>query len=743
MKERRVDIAVEDNYMFCGNCGNEIKEGEKFCSSCGTPVPAEEAIKETAKSAEQPADAAVAEPKKKKRKGGLIALILVLAVLVAGGGTAAVYFTSDGYKIGKNEKLANECVDAGDYKGALGYYKEILRLDDLREDIYLSAAEAYLELEKTDKALDMLQDGLKACKKDENAVAMLMAKQVEIYLSAAEAYFELEKTDKALDMLQDGLKACKKDENATAMLIGKQVEIYQKQIDDYLATGDYDKAFSLIDEAYAATNTAEILTRKTEVYKVESDAYANAGDFASARDILLRGIEETGDETLRAGITTAYLKEADAAIQEANYEAAESVLWEGISTTGDGDGNLLAKIADIYRLKSDAALGAGDCVYGVQLLVNGAEITGNTALIERADYVKQNVIALPERIWSGTGQDGIIYTLEYDDAGHLIKKTGKDILEDCIKSTVTYEYDDFGNVIKENDGWDTYTYSYEYDTDGNIVKEYWSQDDGMETRVREYNEAEKLIRSYMYSEDGENLEWEYTYEYDMAGNVVKECRYWPQEIRSDTIVYEYNEAGKLIRSYQFSEDNGEVNWEYNYEYGDNGYLIRQTSRRGESYSETEWDLNGNVTRKCEQAPWNMGYIEESTYEYEYDGLRCVKMCGGGIEGFHEYEFLYDEVGRLSGIREDGGYEYYDYTYNEEKQTFSVSNTDCGGVYQPLEGQMLYKYNMVSGRYENADVPSYSMYTYDIFGNKIYSVANFATYDKEDVVLSYVYRYTEE
>ncbi len=27
-----------DKIMYCGNCGNEIKEGEKFCGRCGAPV---------------------------------------------------------------------------------------------------------------------------------------------------------------------------------------------------------------------------------------------------------------------------------------------------------------------------------------------------------------------------------------------------------------------------------------------------------------------------------------------------------------------------------------------------------------------------------------------------------------------------------------------------------------------------------------------------------------------------------
>ena len=63
---------------FCGNCGNELREGAKFCPKCGTPSGSE-----TKQDTET-------KQKNSSKKGGLIAVIIVMAVIALGG--AAWYF---------------------------------------------------------------------------------------------------------------------------------------------------------------------------------------------------------------------------------------------------------------------------------------------------------------------------------------------------------------------------------------------------------------------------------------------------------------------------------------------------------------------------------------------------------------------------------------------------------------------------------------------------------------------------
>ena len=55
--------------MFCYNCGNQLKDGDRFCDKCGLPVnttvdpkPAEEPVAEAVDPVEAPAAEPVAEP---------------------------------------------------------------------------------------------------------------------------------------------------------------------------------------------------------------------------------------------------------------------------------------------------------------------------------------------------------------------------------------------------------------------------------------------------------------------------------------------------------------------------------------------------------------------------------------------------------------------------------------------------------------------------------------------------------
>ena len=281
--------------MFCSKCGNEIAEGEKFCGKCGAPVPEETkeaaeskvenavaakeaAAEKTKAAAQQTAKSTVPEKEapaakaggtktesssdaKKKGKGKLVPLILVLVLLIAGGSGAALYFTSDGYKIGKNEKLAEACVKEEDYKGAIDHYKAVLQLDDSREDIYYAAAECYINLDKTDKAIDMLEDGVKACRKDKEAKAGLLA---------------------------------------------KEAEYYQKLAEEYAAAGKYSEAYAAIEKGYQNTQSEEILAVKADIYQAESDSYKAAGDYERAAAILLKGAEEAGGDALRENLVALY-----------------------------------------------------------------------------------------------------------------------------------------------------------------------------------------------------------------------------------------------------------------------------------------------------------------------------------------------------------------------------------------------------------------------------------------------------
>lgn len=610
--------------MFCSKCGNEIAEGEKFCGKCGAPVPeetkeaeeskvenavaAKEAAAEETKAAAQQTEKSTVPEKeapaakaggaktegssdtKKKGKGKLVPLILVLVLLIAGGSGAALYFTSDGYKIGKNEKLAAECMDAGEYKDAIGYYKEVLKLD---------------------------------------------ASLVDVYESMAEAYLGMEKEDKALEVLQDGLKACKKDEEAKAKLTAKQVEIYSGQIDRSLEAGNYQEAYTLITAAYEETGAQELLAKRADVYQAESTAYQNSGDYAAAREVLQRGIEETGEEALKNQLEQLYLAEADSAVQAADYDTAEQILTEGITATGDASGTLIGKIADIYRLKSDNALVAGDVILGIELLEEGFQTTGSSALSEREAYVKEHIEALPEE---GITFDflGTMYTItrKYDDFGKLVRKETKPDDTSRSESEFFYEYDEDGNVI-EMSGTITkydyadntldvdYYYEYEYDTDGNPIKVIETGDNHVCTK--EYDANGKLIHQTLT--EGEKTT-EITNEWNAEGKLVRDVKTvlpYPYDYSRERV---YDEKGNIIR-YEMKKENAEN--------PDMNYTVLQTA----SY-EYEGERCIKVESTLERSDWDEidTYAFTLEYSYDEDGLVSNVLKTDSFGNSENFSYLY-------------------------------------------------------------------------------------------------------
>ena len=629
--------------MYCRKCGNEIAEGEKFCAECGTPVETENNVE---------AESNVDNRKKSNKKW--IPIILVLLLFVAGGSGTVIYFTSAGYKIGKNEKLAAKCMEEENYKEAISYYKTILQLDDSREDAYYNIAECYMNLEKTEKAIEILEDGVKACKKDKDAKERLLA---------------------------------------------KDVDCYQKLIEEYAVSGNYSEAYSAIENGYQNTKAEEILNVKAEIFQLESDSYNKAGNYGMAAEVLLRGINEVGDDTLVDKMMALYMEQVDALVNQSSYDEALEVLKNGISATGDTAGTLFAKEADVYQAKSNEALKAGDCMQGLQILEEGEEALGNGVLAEREAYVKEHILALPEKV-AGSYDDKILYYIcEYDEAGHLIKKTAYDYDGVASGRVITYLYDADGNRIQENS------------TDGSQVS--------------------------------------YEYEFDSNGNITKRIADWGG---STTEEIEYNASGQIVKQIIISSDDG-TTWEFDYTYAQEGYLSKEegTTYEGEDKLimqkyEAQYDEKGNVLNSKDVYYDGYGeydkydevrYSYEYEYTYEYDGNRCLQQTmterydDGEEENVYEsityYE--YDNDGRVTSYIHDGDREYYNYGAT------TVEVDDQTGNYQPLDGEMEYQY----------DGSRYNMYTYDQFGNKIYSVA-FGPMNlsgEEEAALSYIYRYVGE
>lgn len=704
--------------MFCSKCGNEIAEGEKFCGKCGAPVPeetkeaaeskvenavaAKEAAAEESKAAAQQTEKSTVPEKeapaakaggtktesssdaKKKGKGKLVPLILVLVLLIAGGSGAALYFTSDGYKIGKNEKLAEACVKEEDYKGAIDHYKAVLQLDDSREDIYYAAAECYINLDKTDKAIDMLEDGVKACRKDKEAKAGLLA---------------------------------------------KEAEYYQKLAEEYAAAGKYSEAYAAIEKGYQNTQSEEILAVKADIYQAESDSYKAAGDYERAAAILLKGAEEAGGDALRENLVALYGELVGELLQQSDYAEAQRVLQNGLDNAGNMAGLLWEKGAEVYQAKSTEALKAGEIDLGLQILEEGEAALGSGSMTERTEYVMEHIEALPERVAAGRGYSDsdtddtvtLSYLCEYDEENRLVQKLGLNRNGQETGDVITYQYDEAGNVTQMQrtgaDGSRTgESYAYEFDGNGNMVKRIiYSEYDGYNA-TEEYNEKGQIIRitsndngyydgtdenKFEYADAGYLSRWSYV-AYSEAGNMIRKAE------------KRYDERGNIVEN---------INTEYD------AY---------EAYGEPDTVLS---------------WLEEEL-NYEYDGNRVIKCIATSEsqkideeinENHAEIYYNYDVNDRVVGY--DSYFENYigasgyggsgesNYSYNEGIVAVEITDSDyCLGSYQPLTGDMEYIYYG----------EGYDMYTYDQYGNRIYSVAfGEKTNAQEEKPLSYIYRYTGE
>lgn len=704
--------------MFCSKCGNEIAEGEKFCGKCGAPVPeetkeaaeskvenavaAKEAAAEESKAAAQQTEKSTVPEKeapaakaggtktesssdaKKKGKGKLVPLILVLVLLIAGGSGAALYFTSDGYKIGKNEKLAEACVKEEDYKGAIDYYKAVLQLDDSREDIYYAAAECYINLDKTDKAIDMLEDGVKACRKDKEAKAGLLA---------------------------------------------KEAEYYQKLAEEYAAAGKYSEAYAAIEKGYQNTQSEEILAVKADIYQAESDSYKAAGDYERAAAILLKGAEEAGGDALRENLVALYGELVGELLQQSDYAEAQRVLQNGLDNAGNMAGLLREKGEEVYQAKSTEALKAGEIDLGLQILEEGEAALGSGSMTERTEYVMEHIEALPERVAAGRGYSDsdtddtvtLSYLCEYDEENRLVQKLGLNRNGQETGDVITYQYDEAGNVTQMQrtgaDGSRTgESYAYEFDGNGNMVKRIiYSEYDGYNA-TEEYNEKGQIIRitsndngyydgtdenKFEYADAGYLSRWSYV-AYSEAGNMIRKAE------------KRYDERGNIVEN---------INTEYD------AY---------EAYGEPDTVLS---------------WLEEEL-NYEYDGNRVIKCIATSEsqkideeinENHAEIYYNYDVNDRVVGY--DSYFENYigasgyggsgesNYSYNEGIVAVEITDSDyCLGSYQPLTGDMEYIYYG----------EGYDMYTYDQYGNRIYSVAfGEKTNAQEEKPLSYIYRYTGE
>ena len=203
--------------------------------------------------------------------------------------------------------------------------------------------------------------------------------------------------------------------------------------------------------------------------------------------------------------------------------------------------------------------------------------------------------------------------------------------------------------------------------------------------------------------------------------------------------------------------------EQNFEYAGTGCLSRWSytaySEAGDVITETEirYDERGNIVENISteydayetygEPDTVLSWLEEE-WSYVYDGNRLTEYTDT-IESQRideeieesqtTYFYNYDGNGRVTwySYYDDSSSRYRECSYSYNEGIAAVEITDGyyhRGSYQPLTGEMEYTYFR----------DRYDMYTYDQYGNRIYSVAfSEKTNEQKEKPFSYIYRYTGE
>ena len=280
-----------------------------------------------------------------------------------------------------------------------------------------------------------------------------------------------------------------------------------------------------------------------------------------------------------------------------------------------------------------------------------------------------------------------------------------------------------------SDGSVGYQYEYEYDSAGNEVKQitYYS-DEGIDGWSEyEYDSAGNEVKFISYLADGRVADWDES-KYDSAGNKVMWIRYKADGSIERWYGYEYDSAGNMVKDISILPSGWVGNW-YAYEYDSTGnkvkYIRYDSDGRVDHWGEYEYDDAGRLIKETSFTDNTNFYW----YEYEYDSAGnkvkevVYKKSDGDILRWDEWE--YDSAGnrvKWIGYEADGSIRYweeyeYDSAGNEVKHTWYEAD---GSIRYWGEYEYDSAGNLMSGigYYGNGSVEGWNenKYEYDSAGN---------------------------
>lgn len=272
---------------------------------------------------------------------------------------------------------------------------------------------------------------------------------------------------------------------------------------------------------------------------------------------------------------------------------------------------------------------------------------------------------------------------------------------------IVLTYDENGNITKKSYGQDVI---YEYE-DGKCVKESSYSADGelMQYSIIRCDEKGNYLELTPYMADGTELAERYKWKYDKAGSLVEEI--YEERYRNSPTQEHYlrfDEKGRKIE--EGARENGEILYNYVTEYDEKG----NWTRFGDTRYINTYNEDGKLIKVTEVIDSKESFYE--TYEYDEKG-RLVRKT----------EYYYD--GEMSSTKE---YEYSDdgrcikeYKSGAQEGTYNVYELDEKG-------------NCITeSSYENGELDSSCLYSYDKNGNFIGITENYYEYSGETEIYEYI------
>lgn len=203
-------------------------------------------------------------------------------------------------------------------------------------------------------------------------------------------------------------------------------------------------------------------------------------------------------------------------------------------------------------------------------------------------------------------------------------------------------------------------YSYYFDENGYIIESYDHLNHSFNKNT--YNKNKKIIR--IEAENKKNkLNWLYTYEYDLRGNLIKEKQYFKNKL-STIVIYIYNQKDKKVSEERYDKK-GEIKLKTIFRYDFYDHLFHSITFVPISgiYYDTRWERNkkGQVLQQLSSASKK----ETGKRRYKLDNEYVYDEDGNLLQNIHHY---LGSTTIRDYKKDEQGNEIIEYQYSNDRES---------------------------------------------------------------------------